>query len=112
MTGPGVGEPVILLRKTLLTTRDRLGGDVFGEDPVSLIAAFDPGGSTESVSGGGDMVVSKPRVFLPAGTVLSAGDRVTVRGVTYDVDGVGADWRSPWSDWTPGVEVVLKSVTG
>jgi len=44
--------------------------------------------------------------------LVEAVDRVTVRGVTYDVDGVARSWVSPYSGMSVGVVIRLKDVTG
>lgn len=73
---------------------------------------FNPGQSSEPVQDARNSVVTQPEVYAPAGTDVLAGDRLVVRGVTYDVDGTPADWRSPFTGWAPGLVVALKGVEG
>lgn len=82
-------------------------------DPVTIEGcAFDPGGSVETVSPGREVVVTSPRVFLPAGTFITARSRVTVRGMLYQVEGDPAAWRSPFTGWEPGTVAVLGRTDG
>jgi len=74
--------------------------------------AFDPGGSVETLSPGREVVVSRPRVFLPAGTLITARSKVTVRGLEYRVDGDPADWKNPFTGWEPGIVAVLERAGG
>lgn len=98
--------------------------DVFGNPTVvyaqpAAVAGcgFDPGGSVETYGPGRDVVVSSPRVFLPGGVTvtglaLSSRDRVTVRGLLYEVKGDPADWVNPFTGWAPGGVVELERVAG
>lgn len=96
----------------VVTGRDSDGNDVYGSsDTVVDLCGFDPGLSSEIV-GGQDTVTTQPTLYMPPGSVAGHVDTVTVRGVTYDVDGEPTVWRSPFTGWTPGVVVKLKSVTG
>jgi hypothetical protein len=81
--------------------------------PVSVEGcAFDPGASQEIFEPGRNPVTSSPRVFAPAGTVVSARSRVTVRGLVFVVDGDPAVWVNPYTGSTPGVVVNLERVGG
>lgn len=74
--------------------------------------AFAPAGSIESVEPGRNPVVTSPTVFAPAGTAVSARDRVTVRGLLYQVDGDPAVWHNPYTGSDPGVAITLERVGG
>lgn len=103
---------VAVLHSRTVTGRDALGVDTFTTvDSTIKGCAFAPGGSVELVQGQ-DMVTTQPVLYMPTGTVVKPTDTVTVRGVTYDVDGGSNDWRSPFTPWAPGVVVNLKAVTG
>lgn len=39
---------------------------------------------------------------------IDADDTVVVRGETWQVDGLPAEWRNPFTGWAPGIEVQLK----
>lgn len=107
------GEPVIF-EASVLGSEDAHGNPTTSwAAPVTVEGcAFDPGGSVESVEPGRNAVVTNPRVFVPAGTVVGSRDRVTVRGLVFVVDGDPAVWRSPFTGWAPGVVVNLERVGG
>ena len=73
---------------------------------------FSPGGSSEVSTEWRVAVSTQPTVYLPTGTDITPADRVVVRGVTYEVDGDPADWRSPFSGWRHGLAVSLKRFGG
>lgn len=51
-------------------------------------------------------------VYMPAGTDVTARDRLRVRGEVYEVDGEPALWRNPFTGWAPGIEVAVKRLGG
>lgn len=110
--GPNV--TVTLITRTV-TGRDQYGNDQYGETSTTVGGVFAPGGSSELVQGQ-DTVISKPTVYLPAGTGVSAVDAIVVGGLRYTVDGQPADWTagSPFTGWVPQFPVVvqLQRVTG
>ena len=82
-------------------------------DPVDVgIYAFNPGTTAEPFLPGHDRVVTEPAIYAPTGTVFHPRDRVTVRGVLHEVDGVVRDFRNPYDTSMDGVQVGLKAVTG
>ena len=100
-------------------------------DPVDVPGCgFDPGGTVETYTPGRDAVVSSPRLFIPSGVFVyeetnlfvldefgsrygvNARDRVTVRGIRYEVQGDPADWINPFTGWSPGGVVNLSRVAG
>lgn len=61
-------------------------------DPVEVgIWRFNPGGSQEPVTAGHTRVITEPEIYFP-GPQFGAQDRVTVRGITYEVDGEQPQW--------------------
>lgn len=72
---------------------DAHGNPVDGwSSPVSVgIWRFNPGGSQEPVTAGHTRVISDPEIYFP-GPQFGAQDRVTVRGVLYEVDGEQPAW--------------------
>lgn len=74
--------------------------------------AFDPGGSLEPTEQGRTAVITQPTLYAPPNSDVLAGDRLVVRGRTWDVDGDPADWRSPFTGWEPGMAIKLKAVEG
>lgn len=81
--------------------------------PVPVdVYAFDPGGSAEVLVGGHvQRVVTTPQLFMPSTVVFNPLDRVTVRGVLYEVDGETAQWKHPDGSQR-GSTVKLRRVTG
>lgn len=74
--------------------------------------AVEPRPSSEPTQDARNSVVSGFTLYMEPGSDVLAGDRVTVRGVLYDVDGAPADWRSPFDGSNPGLVVQTKVVTG
>lgn len=97
-----------------------VGSDDSHGNPIETFAApvtvdgcaFDPGGSVETLEPGREAVVSRPRVFMPAGTVVTARSILTVRGLLYRVDGDPADWVNPLTGWAPGVVANIERAAG
>lgn len=69
-------------------------------------------GSDEKAAEGGSSVATTVEVILPAGTVVSANDRIRVRGLVYEVDGEPEDQKDPSTGGRPGVKVIARRVTG
>ena len=107
------GEPVVFEAR-VAGSEDAHGNPTDSwSAPVTVQGcAFDPGASQEVFEPGRDPVTSAPRVFAPAGTVVTARSRVTVRGQVFLVDGEPAEWRNPYTGSTPGVVVTLEKVDG
>lgn len=105
------GQTVTLQQRTV-TGVDADGNDTYTATSTDVTGcAFNPGPSIETVQGQ-DMIVDTPTLYMPAGTVVSAYDRLVVAGVTYEVSGSPNFWKSPFSGWDPGVVVSLKGVSG
>lgn len=81
-------------------------------DAVSVgVYAFDPGSTSEPQEPGADRVIVQPAVYMPTGTVFGAHDRVTARGLRYEVDGETREWHHP-SGRRPGNVATLRRVEG
>lgn len=110
------GETVTRLRATAVT--DPYSGEATGEDwttPSTLTiddCAFNPGVSSEPVQNARNAVLTRPEVYAPAGSDILSGDRLVVRGDTFEVQGRPQDWRSPFTGWEPGLVVPLELVEG
>lgn len=74
------------------------------------IYAFDPGSSSEPRDGG-DRVIVEPTVYMPPAVVFAPRDRVTVRGIKYEVEGVTRQWVHP-SGSSKGNAATLRVVSG
>lgn len=81
-------------------------------DPVSVgVYAFDPGSMQEPREPGHDRVIIAPTVYMPSEVVFDAHDRVTARGLLYEVDGGTRVWRHPDGN-QPGNVATLRRVEG
>ena len=85
--------------------------DVWGAPVQVGVWAFDPGSSSEPRLPGQDRVIVEPTVFWPVGAVFGAHDRVTARGLLYEVEGETRVWRHP-SGTFQGNAATLRRVEG
>lgn len=96
--------------------QDSRGDDVDDWDnPASTTTVtalgVEPVSSTED-NDGRQAVITGLRIYLPAGTSAPANARAVVRGETWERVGDAADWRSPFTAWTPGLVVSVRKVVG
>lgn len=111
--GPAHGETIILLRRTLLSGRDRYGNDRYATTQVPIAgAAVRALTSQEDTKEARDRVVDSIEVILPPGTVVTPVDRLQVRGLTYEIDGTPDPQVSPSTGVAPGIRVIARRVTG
>lgn len=89
---------------------DAHGNPIEAYDPAVDIGIwrFNPGGSQEPMIPGHSRVITQPEIYFP-GPQFGAQDLVTVRGVTYPVDGERPAWVD---DGFTGCVVRLKLVEG
>lgn len=66
------------------------------------------GGSIEDNTNGADTVDSDFDLIFPPDAVVTAANRVTVRGLTCNVAGTPFLWANPFTGWTPGLVVKAK----
>lgn len=66
------------------------------------------GGTLEPVEAGRNAVDSDFDLFFPPDAVVSAQNRVVVRGLTCEVAGRPFLWSNPFTGWTPGLVVQCK----
>lgn len=77
------------------------------ETTVEHVAVAD-GGSTEPTQDARDAVDSDFDLIFPPDAVVTAQDRVVVRGLVCDVAARPFLWSSPFTGWTPGLVVKVK----
>ena len=111
-------EPVTLLRNEFGSSQDEYGNDLL--TPVQVVVEgcvvrpsdANAAGSNEDVSAR-DLVISGYTLLAPPGTVIEPTDQVLLTdGFTYEVVGRPGEWRSPFTNHGPGVQVTLRRVTG
>lgn len=73
---------------------------------------FNPGSSSEPVQNARSAVITKPEVYAPTDADVLPGDRLVVRGDTYEVAGRPQRWVSPFTGWAPGLVIQLDLVEG
>lgn len=110
------GENGIRLRAAVV--EDPYSGEPTGRDwdTADTLAlsdlAFNPGSSNEPREVGRNAVITQPEVYGPVGIDVLAGDRLEIRGRTYEVEGDVSEWRSPFTGWEAGVVIKLQAVEG
>lgn len=112
------GESVTIYQRIDEDT-DRGGATTYSYDTGTVVtgAACEPI-LLQTVSGEGSLigreslVQSRWRVYLPINTVINAFSRIRMRTVMYEIDGDPGDWISPYSQWMPGLVVLLRKVEG
>lgn len=111
----GAGETVTVL--TCSTTTDRYGNTVdTWSDPAEFNidgCLFAPGASQELLDAR-QGTSSQAVLYVPAnpGVTIDARSRFTIRGGTWEADGVPDDWRDPFGGQTGGLAVSVRRVAG
>lgn len=82
--------------------------------PVALVGVygFDPGSSNEPRIAGQERVIVEPSLYGPFDMPFLPRDRVIVRGVTYEIEGLVRQWRHMRTNREAGGVVTLRLVTG
>jgi hypothetical protein len=108
-----IGETVTLIRRTRTGT-DADGNDVWTDTPVVVPrCAVWPRTAVETLAGGRqDTSIVGLSLLAPPGTVIAVTDRITARGLTWEVDGEPGVWDSALTGSRAGVEVALRRVSG
>ena len=106
------GERLHVYRAT--TTVDRYGNTI--PSTWQLVATIDggfaPTSTREDTTQGREAVISDASVYVACGADARAGDRIEVRGSTYEVVGDPAEWVNPFTGWAAGAEIRLRRVAG
>lgn len=76
------------------------------------VYAFDPGSTSEPRNPGADRVIVEPTLYLPDGVVFGARDRVTARGLLFEVEGVTREWVHPTDTTRRANVATLRRVEG
>lgn len=72
----------------------------------------EPRPSQEPLQDARNSVTSGYTLYMPAGAQIDAKSRVRVRGEVFNVLGVPAVWRSPFTGWEPGIVVQVDRSEG
>ena len=94
---------------------DAHGNAVPAYKPAKLVGiyAFNPGTGGVVFTPGHELrVETQPAIYAPKKVRFHPGDRVTVRGVRYEVDGETQQYRNPFDPSMDGVQINLKEVQG
>lgn len=110
------GETVTRLRRGLVSDpysgEDTLADWATATSVDIELCAVVPGGSIEPSQDAREAVATDFIVYAPTTSDVVAQDRLVVRGLTCDIVGRPADWRSPFVDWWPGLEIKASIVEG
>ncbi len=110
------GETVTRLRAPLVA--DPYSGQATRRDWTAAVAlpiadcAVNPGQSSEAPTVNREATTTTPTLYAPYGADVLTADRIVSVTGTWDVDGHGAQWRSPFTGWTPGSTFPLRRVDG
>jgi hypothetical protein len=108
------GNCTATLRTVTTTTDDNGDTSIATADTVLDWAIIAPRSSVERVDPHAPAVITAATLYGPGGTAIDSDDLVIIADHSpamngeWQIDGVAGDWKSPYSDWHPGVEVALK----
>lgn len=112
------GETVTVYNRTVIGT-DRGNAPIYGFDAGTAISGVAVAPiMLQTVSGEANEigrhsnVGSRWRLYFPPGVSVNAYSRVQIRGQLYDADGEPGEWISPYSQWEPGIELLVRKVDG
>jgi hypothetical protein len=101
----------------ITVTVKRLATDRYGDVTVASTHTVDncataPRGSTENTDRR-DTVVVGLSLYAPPDADIQPTDVITLPdGTDWQVDGQPGIWQTPFTGWTPGMELALKRVSG
>jgi hypothetical protein len=106
-----IGETVTRVRPT---GTDAYGDPIAGAPAEVAIdgCALAPRSSADLTNGGRQGVVAGLTLYAPSDADIEATDRIVARGQTWEIDGEIGDWRNPYTNEQPGLEVALRRVEG
>lgn len=93
---------------------DAYGNDTASWSEVALLkgCAFDPGSTSEPRLPGQERVIVEPTLYAAYDAPVEPQDRLVIRDLTYEVEGVARRWENPYSGRQLGCVVTLRLVTG
>ena len=74
--------------------------------------AFDPGSTSEPRLPGQERVIVEPTLYAAYDAPVEPLDRLVIRDVTYEVEGIARRWENPFSGRQLGCVLTLRLVTG
>lgn len=74
--------------------------------------AINPGESSESRTVNREQITTSPTLYAPFGSDVLPSDRIVAEGVTWEVDGRGGQWRSPFTGTEFGAAFPMHLVEG
>lgn len=100
---------------SVTTTKDDYGNESTSTSTAVLTwAIIAPRSSSEGPDPHAPAVITAATLYGPGGTAINSDDRVTITNHSpamngeWLIDGSAGDWKSPFDDWHPGIEVALK----
>lgn len=106
-------ETITIVRRSAGATLDDFGQPVYTETTITVAGClFAPGVGAEPVDPQRDPVDTKGTLYLPAGTVIDAGDVFGIRGTEYVKDAPAQVWVSPFDGFDTGVVVNVRQRNG
>jgi hypothetical protein len=118
LPAPSYGSPLGAETVTILRRVKVAGGDRYGNERYDTQELDVPGavvritGNDEQAEGGGSSLATTLEVILPPGTAVEANDRLRVRGLVYEIDGIPEPQTDPMLGGNAGVQVIAKRATG
>lgn len=101
-------ETVTITRRTV-NGEDSQGNPTYSTSTVNVSGcAFAPTGSADDVAQFGTRAITGGTVYAPSGSVFLPTDLLTIRGMSFTVDGESGQWTNPYSEIGRGVEVAVK----
>jgi len=109
------GEEVAVLEAAEST--DEYGNTVESWDAPTTVAfvqgvGVEPRPSGETFIDSRNAVTSGFTLYMPAGVTVQPEHRVAVRGEVWAVQGDPAEWRNPFTGWSPGSVVQVGRTDG
>jgi Phage head-tail joining protein len=105
-------QTITLIQRTLTGVQDEYGNDTYDETQIEVdYCVVQPSSSAEVVQWT-EQVSTDIAIFVPYGTVVTELDAFLINGITYEVQGVPQDWRSPFSGNVSPTQIRASVVTG